>query len=264
VLSGVIAAALIYGGIVAFMYAYQGRLMYPGSGATETPEAVGLSGVEEVTIETTDGLRLLAWWMPPEPGRTVVLFWHGNAGTLATRVHKFKAFGGRGYGMLMMAYRGYSGNPGTPTQPVLVRDAVTATNWVRREAEGHPLIYYGESLGGAVAMQLATKVPPQAIVLEGTFDSAADLAQRRYPFLPAALLIRDRWDSMAIADDSPAPVLMLHGDADRTVPIEHARRLFQRLPEPKRFVRIEGAAHVDLFDHGAEQPTFEWLGEHGL
>lgn len=262
-LTGAIAAGAAYVGALAIMYAAQGRLMYPGSEACAPAAAVGLRGVEQVWIETDDGLRLLAWWMPPRPGRPVVAYWHGNAGPLHCRAYKFATFGAEGYGLLMPAYRGYSGNPGRPNQSSIVQDAVAAIHWLDRRSDA-PLIYFGESLGGAVAMQLALHVRPQAIVLEGVFDSAASVAQRRYPMFPAARLIRDRWDTLAIASACPAPVMMLHGRQDRVVPIRHSQRLFQALPEPKHFVQLDGAGHVDLFDHGGGAHVMAWLAAQGL
>jgi len=262
--TGALAAGLAYGGAVAFMYAYQSRLMYPGSEAAPPPQSIGLAQVREVRIETHDGLQLLAWWQAPAPGRPVVLYFHGNAGSLAARAVKFATFAEAGYGLLMPAYRGYSGNTGSPSEALLVKDAQAAVDWLAREAPAAPLVYYGESLGSSIALHLAPRVRPRAVVLEGAFDSAAALAQARYPVLPAARLIRDRWDSVAIAPALSAPVLMLHGGGDAVVPVAHARRLFQELPEPKRFILLEGGGHVDLFDHGGGDHVLNWLAERGL
>lgn len=261
---GVLLVIALYGGALVFMYAYQDRLMYPGSDAPPSPGAMGLRSVSEVRIETSDGLSLLAWWQPPRPGRPVVLYFHGNGGTLSGRAIKFSRFGEAGYGLLMLAYRGYSGNAGRPSQPLLIGDAERAAGWLAREVPDAPLIYYGESLGSSVALHLAVREPPRAIVLEGAFDSAAAMAQARYPIFPAARLIRDRWDSVAIAPAVSAPVLMLHGDGDTVVPIAHARRLFRALPEPKEFVHVMDGMHVDLFESGAAPKVLAWLADRGL
>ena len=258
--TALLTAGGIYCAVVAVMYALQRRLMYPGSEPAEPPEAAGLAGVIPVQLAMADGVTLLAWWMPPEDGRPVVLYWHGNAGPLHCRADKFRTFGAAGYGMLMPAYRGFSGNPGKPSQPALLRDAETIYAWLKKQT-GAPLVYFGESLGGSVAMHLAAKHPPAAIILEGAFDSAGRLAQRRYPILPANRLLRDRWDNHHLAPTCPAPVLMLHGADDRTVPIGHAKRLFEALPEPKRFVTLDGTGHVDLFDHGGDAHAMDWLRE---
>ncbi len=253
-----LAAGAVYGGAVVILYGLQRRLMYPGSEASEAPEAAGLRGIEPVRLEMADGVRLLAWWMPPAVGKPVVLYWHGNAGPLHCRAHKFAAFGARGYGMLMPAYRGYSGNPGKSSQPVMLADAQAAVDWLaRRDAAAQ--IYYGESLGSGIALQMASRNQPQTVVLEGAFDSAASLAQRRYPIFPASRLIRDRWDNLAVAGACPAPVLMLHGRQDRVVTIDHAERLFNALPEPKHFARFDRAGHVDVFEYGGEEVVFDWL-----
>jgi uncharacterized protein len=262
--TGALAAGAVYGGALAAMYAFQSRLMYPGSEPTEPPHAVGLRGVEEVRVETHDGLSLLAWWQPPQIGRPVVLYFHGNAGPLACRTVKFARFAEAGYGLLMMAYRGYSGNTGKPSQALIVKDAHAATSWLARIAPNAPMVYFGESLGSSVALHLAPRVRPRAIVLEGAFDSAANMAQARYPMFPAARLIKDRWDSLAMAPAVSVPVLMLHGGMDKTVPIAHAQRLFRELPEPKHFVRLDDAGHIDLFDHGGARYVLEWLASRGL
>ncbi len=262
--AGALTAGLAYGGAVAFMYAYQGKLMYPGSEPTEPPHAVGLRNVAEVRIETHDGLLLLAWWQPPQPGRPVVLYFHGNAGPLASRAIKFAHFAEAGYGLLMMAYRGYSGNAGKPSEPLLIKDAQAAANWLAQHVPDAPVIYFGESLGSSVALHLASRIRPRAVVLEGAFDSAANMAQARYPMLPAAQLITDRWDSLAMAPAVSAPVLMLHGGTDKVIPIVHAQRLFRELPEPKNFVRLDDGGHVNLFEHGGARYVLEWLAAQGL
>lgn len=261
---GLLVVGALYGGALALMYVFQGKLLYHGSEASAPPESVGLDGVSEVRIESHDGLSLRAWWREPAPGHPVVLYFHGNAGTLADRAIKFARFGEAGYGLLMPAYRGYSGNAGEPRQSHLIEDAVAAAEWLARRTPDAPVVYFGESLGGSVALHLAMRMRPRAIVLEGAFDSAANLAQARYPIFPAAHLIKDPWDSLAIAPAIASPVLMLHGSRDGVVPISHARRLFQELPEPKQFVRQEGAGHVDLFEHGAAPQVLEWLAAQGL
>jgi len=262
--AGALAAGAVYGGALVFMYTMQGWLMYPGSESSDPPQALGLHDVEEVRIESHDGLQLLAWWRAPSPGKPVILYFHGNAGTLAARAHKLLAFAQAGYGMLMPAYRGYSGNAGRPSEPLLIKDAERAAKWLAATVPNARVIYYGESLGSAVTMQLSLRVKPQAVVLEGAFDSAAALAQKRYPMFPSARLTRDRWDSIGIAGACPAPVLMIHGGMDETVPIVHAQRLFRELPEPKRFIRLNEAGHVDLFDFGGASHVLDWLAERGL
>lgn len=258
-----LAAGGAYGAALLLMYALQRRLMYPGSEPALPPAEVGLPHVEPATLRMADGLDLLAWWMPPADGKPVVLYWHGNAGPLHCRLHKFQTFGAAGYGMLMPAYRGYSGNPGVPGQKAFLRDAATAADWLAAKTDA-PVIYFGESLGGGVALHLAIQRPPAAIVLEGAFDSAGRLAQRRYPIFPANRLVRDRWDNDRIAPECLAPVLMLHGALDRVVPVAHAERLFAALPEPKRFVRLDAAGHVDLFDYGGGAIVLDWLAGQGL
>jgi uncharacterized protein len=258
-------AALIYGGALGALFVFQRSLLYYPGPVGPGPEAVGLDGVADVRVETADGLELRAWWRAPPHGAPTLLYLHGNAGTLAGRADKVRPYLDAGYGLLLLAWRGYDGNPGRPTEQGLYRDAAGALAFLaERGIAADRLVLYGESLGGGVAVRMAAEAMPAALVLETPFDSIPAVAQAHYPFFPVKRLVRDRFDSAAWIGRVAAPVLILHGEHDRTVPIRFAERLYARAGEPKRFVRFPGAGHADLYDHGAARAVRAFLDEHGL
>jgi fermentation-respiration switch protein FrsA (DUF1100 family) len=152
-----------------------------------------------------------------------------------------------GLAVLLFDYRGYGGNPGTPTEEGLAADARAAVEYLAGRPEVDParMVYLGESLGAAVALRLAVERPPAALVLRSPFAALAEVGRRHYPMLPVSLLLRDRYDSAALAGRLSAPLLVVAGARDRIVPASHSRRLFAAAPQPKRLVMLEGADHND-------------------
>ncbi len=205
-----------------------------------------LPGWEEVSYATLDGLRLSAWFSPPDPGAAVVLVFNGNAGNRSGRAALGAALADRGFGVLLTDYRGYGGNPGRPTEEGLALDARAAAGFLATEVLDHRVVYYGESLGAAVAVELATERAPAGLILRSPFTSLADVAGIHYPFLPAGLLLRDRYPSIERIADVGAPVLILAGTGDSIVPPEQSEAIYRAASEPKRLVLIEGADHNDF------------------
>jgi hypothetical protein len=152
-----------------------------------------------------------------------------------------------GLAVLLFDYRGYGGNPGSPTEEGLAADARAAAGYLagRPEVDPDRLVYFGESLGAAVALRLATERPPAALVLRSPFASLAEVGRVHYPVLPVSWLLRDRFDSAALAGRLDAPLLVVAGGRDGIVPLAHSRRLFAAAPQPKRLVVLEGADHND-------------------
>lgn len=244
----------LYGLLVAAIFLGQRAMMYPAGGTLGTPAEAGWPEAHEIKVETEDGLRLVSWYLAPAPGHPVVVYFHGNAGTLADRAFKARLFSEAGFGVLLAEYRGYGGNPGKPTEAGLYADARANLAWL--EAAGHgpdKTIVYGESLGTGVAVQAAMEMaragaPAAGLVLEAPFSSMAAAAQVHYPWLPAARLTRDRYDSEAKIAEVKAPLLVVHGSNDRVVPQAQGRRLFDRAADPKEAEWIVGGGHADLYD----------------
>ena len=185
----------------------------------------------------------------PGPGRLgpAVLVCNGNGGNRSLRAPLAAALARMGLAVLLFDYRGYGGNPGHPTEAGLAADARAALDYLAGRPEVDParVVYFGESLGAAVALRLATERPPAALVLRSPFASLAEVGQLHYPLVPVSLLLRDRYGSAALAGRLTAPLLVVAGDRDRIVPAGHSRRLFAAAPQPKRLVMLEGADHND-------------------
>lgn len=249
-----------YGVLVGGLYLFQRHLLYFPD--TNRPELGALAelGVREVELTTADGLSLLSWYLPPRRGRPVVAYFHGNGGHLGYRAERLRRFAGSGYGVLMPEYRGYGGNPGMPTEAGLCIDAAAALDFLGRE--GIPperLVLYGESLGSGVAVQLAATRAVAGLILEAPFTSVAEVAQYHYSFIPASLLLRDRFESSSVIGKVRAPILVLHGDRDRVVPVRFGRALFDAAPQPKEGWFAPEAGHGNLSRFGAFEAVFGFL-----
>lgn len=213
------------------------------------------SNTEDVVFTTDDGLTLSAWWVPASesPNDSTIIVFHGNGGNRTDRVRLAQALTERGYGVLLMDYRGYGGNPGSPSEAGLLLDAEAAISYAmsRRDVDPDKLIYFGESLGAAVAIAVAQEHPPTTLILRSPFTSLADVARVHYPYLPTGLLLRDHYPSLDTIATLDVPVLVIAGSQDTIVPIEQSRELYDAAPGPKRFVTIASSDHNDpALTHG--------------
>jgi fermentation-respiration switch protein FrsA (DUF1100 family) len=207
----------------------QRSLIYFPDGHLPAPAEMGLSDAEPVLFRTEDGLDLEAWFVParePVADRTILVF-NGNAGNRGHRAVLAATFAGNGWATLLVDYRGYGGNPGLPSERGLRRDARAALKYLatRGDVNLARVVYFGESLGAAVAVELATEFPPAALILRSPFTSMAAIGERHYPFLPVRLLLRDRYPSIDRIAAVPSPTLFIAGDADRIVPADETRAL---------------------------------------
>ena len=219
-MGAIIGIAVAYLLILAGVFFFQRSLMYyPPKDQPDLSAYPGL-GLEAVTLTTADGLDLKAWYRPADrPELPTVVYFHGNAGHIGDRVPKYRPFMEAGYGALLVEYRGYGGNPGKPTEAGLTADAQAAMAFALAQGiEPGRIVVHGESLGTGLAVKMAAAHPVAAVVLEAPPGSIAEVAQAHYWYLPAKWLTLDRWDVFPLLEQVKAPILLLHGDADRTVP----------------------------------------------
>ena len=257
------SAVVIYGLVVASLYLLQRRILFVPNPNVPERDTAGLSDMAEVRLETADGLALLSWYRPAEPGRPSVIYFQGNAGNIGHRGHTVRPMLDRGWGVLLVGYRGYGGNAGSPSEEGLHADAAAAAAFLVGEGVTPArTVYWGESLGSGVAVRLAAERPPGAVVLEAPYTSIVEMAASRYWFVPVRHLVKDRFDSLSRIAAIGAPLLVLHGAQDRVIPIEHGRRLFAAATEPKRFEMFPDGRHSDLVDHGALDVAERFLNEH--
>ncbi len=253
VVTGVaVTAAAAWGLLVVALYVLQRSILFVPDVTSPDPATGQASEMVRVKAETPDGLSLEGWWHPPPPDGIAILYFHGNAGSIGSRSGKARRLIDRGYGVLLAGYRGYGGNPGSPSEEGLITDGRA---WLealgRLGVPARSALLYGESLGSGVATALAAERAVAGVVLEAPYVSIEEIAAARYWFVPVRRLLLDRFDNASRVPLLKAPVLIVHGTADRVVPVGHGERLFELASEPKRFARLEGGGHVDLFDHGA-------------
>ncbi len=237
--------------LVGAVFVMQRTLLYPG--AKDTPEIAihAGQGIGEVTTQTADGLTLTHWYRPPDsPEKPVIVVFHGNAGHLGDRVPKLTPLIDAGFGLLFAGYRGYSGNPGSPTEDDLTADSSGLLDWLAGQGVGpERTVLYGESLGSGVAVKMAVERRVAAMILESPYTSIAEMSQVHYWYLPARWMIWDKWDSLTRIARISTPLLVLHGDKDTVVPRRFGQTLFDTALEPKEMIVVAEAAHVELFDY---------------
>jgi fermentation-respiration switch protein FrsA (DUF1100 family) len=239
VLASVVAAGVV--AFLGFVYARQESLIFfPDREVRFTPADLGMA-FEDVRLTASDGVVLAAWWIPAHKPRGAVIFCHGNAGNMGDRVGKLRLLHDLGLSVLVFDYRGYGKSAGTPSErgTALDMDAAVAHLGNARLIPLERIVFYGESLGGAVAIEAATRTSPAALVVESTFTSARAMARRHYPFVPPAL-VRVRYDSLSRMGRLACPTLVLHGPDDTIVPFEMGEELFRAAPGPKRFATLPG------------------------
>lgn len=250
-----VAGVVCYVAMLVLLFAFQRSLIYHTNNYDPQLSAYDLPDTREVRVPTADGLSLRAWWRPPPgPEAPVVLYLHGNAGSLGARAVKIRPFLDQGFGVLLLAWRGFSGNPGSPTEEGLYEDGRAALRFL--DAQGiAPLrrALYGESLGTGIAVQLGSESRIGALVLEAPFTSMVDAARAHYPIFPVGWLARDRYESIAKIAKIDAPLLVLHGEHDAVVPVRLGRALFAAAREPKEARYFPRGLHDDLHEHGASE-----------
>lgn len=245
-----VGLVLGYAALAALLYAFQSRFIYfPEMGRQDraTPAQLRLP-FEEVRIATADGETLHGWFVPAPGARATVLFLHGNAGSIVHRLDWLPMFQRLRLSVLLVDYRGFGQSTGSPSEAGTHADADAAWRHLteaRRIPPGR-IVVFGESLGGAVAAQLAARVDPAALVLHSVFTSAPDLAAGLYPFLPARLLTRYRYDTLSAVKALRCPLLVAHSPRDEIVPVTHGRRLYEAATVPRQWLELSGG-HNDGF-----------------
>ncbi len=234
---------------VSVLWSLQRKLIYfPDPVAPVSAAAAGTTA-RDVTLRTADGLDLGAWLVGPTgPDRGVhVLFLPGNGGNRADRASLARRLAAAGFSTLLVDYRGYGGNPGTPSEEGLALDAQAARTFLVEQAGARPdrLLYLGESLGAAVATRLAATEPPAGLLLRSPFRDLAAVGQEHYPLLPVRMLLRDRFDVVDTVRRVQVPTVVVYGDRDAIVPAAHSEAVAAAAPGLVRAVRVAGADHND-------------------
>jgi fermentation-respiration switch protein FrsA (DUF1100 family) len=249
----------VYVGLALLLFLFQSRLVfYPqmDRALSATPAQIGLP-FDELRLKTADGVELHGWYVPVAEPRGTILFTHGNAGNISHRLDYVAMFHRLGYNTLIFDYRGYGNSSGSPSEQGTYLDAEAAWTYVT-QTKHEPacrIALLGESLGGAVAAQLATRHRPAALVLASSFTSVPDLGQQLYPWLPVRWLARIRYDTRAYLQQAQVPLLVAHSPQDEIIPYAHGQALYAAARAPKTFLELAGG-HNDGFIFMRE----DWVG----
>lgn len=249
---------LLMGGMAMFQ---RDMIYHPGMLAVEPADA-GLPEMVPVHVRAEDGVMVTSWYAPPkDPRAPTILFFHGNAGTIAHRAHKARALIDAGFGVFLAEYRGYGGNPGRPSETGLYADARAALHWLLgRGLPASRVVLYGESLGTGVAVQMATEVEGLlAVMLEAPYTRLPELAPAIVPPGLAGVLMVDVYDSRGKLDRLTAPLFIMHGEQDGVVPVAMGRLLLEEAAVEKEGVFLPQAGHNDIWDLGGGEAAVAWL-----
>ena len=229
-------------------------IFFPSKYIEKTPLDKSLP-YEDVYFKTEDGVKLNGWFVPAKgQARATILFCHGNAGNISHRFDTIEIFNGLDLNVFIFDYRGYGKSDGWPSEKGTYWDAQAAYNYLmtRRDIDKKKIVLYGKSLGGAVALDLATKVKVYAVISDGVFTSTLDMAKEIYPFLPAKLFITMKYDTLSKIDGVDAPKLIIHSREDEIVPFHHGEKLFEESSEVKEFYPMRGGHNEAIFLYSDE------------
>jgi fermentation-respiration switch protein FrsA (DUF1100 family) len=263
-------AGVCYVGVLLVLLSLENVLLYHPIRASDDWLAPIDGTVQDVTLRSADGTAIHAWWCPTEnwdPAQGAMLFCHGNAGNLSHRREAVRDWQAQlEQAVLIFDYPGYGRSEGQPSEASCYAAADCAYDWLVGTMQLPPerLLVYGESLGGGVAVELASRRPHRALILEKTFTSVPDVAQKVFPWLPVRWLMRNRFDNLQKVGRCRQPIFFAHGTADSLVPFSQGQRLFDAANEPKRFFRLEGADHNSPLTFGCLKAIRAFVDEMDL
>ena len=241
----IILTVSIYVVLLIFLYFYQGKLLYHPNVNSYTEVDNLIPKIEKVNIPTSDNLNLLGWFHKKDISKKTILFFHGNAGSLENRIYKLNHFENLDLNFLIIAWRGFSGNSGKPNERGLYDDAKSAVNWLKSVGiKEESIILFGESLGTAVAIEIAQNKNFAGIVLESPFTSMVEMGKKYYSFFPVSLLLKDRYESIKKIKNIHIPVLVMHGKKDSIVPFEMGEKIYNSANSPKFYYFTEYDDHM--------------------
>ena len=242
----IVSAAWLF--LALFLYFFQTRMIYFPEKTLEFTPAVLSLPYEDVYLTTSDGISIHGWFMEKENALSTVLVLHGNAGNISHRLETLQIFYELGMAVFIIDYRGYGRSEGSPSEAGTYLDAKAAWFYLTegRKLDAKDIIVFGRSLGGAVAVWLAERHEPAALVIESTFTSIPEMGKRYYPYLPVGLLTRIRYPTIERIGRINRPVLVIHSRDDEIIPFEFGQSLYSAAPDPKVFLEISGG-HNDGF-----------------
>ena len=224
----------IYFLVLVFLYFYQRNLLYHPNENNYSGDKISVD-IEKVKITTSDNIELLGWYHEKNlKDFKTLIFFHGNAGSLENRIHKLNHFQDMNINFLIIAWRGFSGNSGKPSEQGLYEDGKSAIDWlIKKGVSKKNLVLYGESLGTGVVTHLAQKKSFAGVILETPFTSMIDAAKKFYPYIPVNLLLKDKFENYKKIKNINLPILVMHGEIDQIVPFSMGKKIYEIANKPK-------------------------------
>lgn len=255
-----------YAAIVLALYVFQRKLLYMPDRNISPPQSYGLQGFSDLFIPSKDGLNIQLWHKTAQSGFPTIIYFHGNAANLGNRAPSYQSFVDKGFGVLALSYRGFGKSEGSPSEEGIYHDARATIAYAKNELglKIDRLVYYGESLGSGVAIQMATEHSPGALILEAPYTSVAGRAAEIYFYVPVGLLIKDRFDSIGKIAQVHTPLLILHGEKDITIPISHGKALLDKANTPKKAEFFPDRGHNDFDRDVISTHVLDFTQTHGL
>ena len=239
---------LIYFGITVVVYFFQRKLLYHPFSPQITGNGL-IHSFETINFKTSDNLELKGWFHLKNFNKKTILFLHGNAGNLDNRIDKLNSLGSMDINFLIISWRGYSGNPGNPSEAGLYKDALSGVEWLNKKGiSNDQIILYGESLGTAITTEIAQNKNFAGIILEAPFTSMVDMGQKIYPIFPVRFLLKDKYESKNKIKNIKSPILVLHGRKDKIVPFYMGEKIFEIANNPKFKYFTDLDYHMMNFD----------------
>ena len=260
---------LTYFTVIVGMYIGQRKLIYHPGVSLGTPLSHSIPEVVSIKLCTGDGLNITSWFKNASSDNLILIFFHGNSGHIGNLAAKVRPYVDADFGILLVGYRGYGENPGEPSEKGLYEDAATALEFLLLSGvTPNRWVLYGESLGAAIAVEMAARfnftAPVASVVLEAPFTSMSDAANAHYPFIPIKLLLKDKYNSISKIQKVTSPLMVLHGNIDKIVPQKLGIKLFDAANEPKSSLWINGAGHNDLYDFDVDKLILDFIKKNGM
>ena len=256
----IISVIILYLIVGIILFIFQRKILFNTSGKPKRPSDYNLLNIEELKIPTKDSIKLLAWYSKPKNKKPILIYFHGNSFDIGERAYRIKRYIDEGWGVLLLAWRGYSGNEGKPTEKNLYIDGESAVNWIIENTNYayEDIIIYGESLGSGVAVEIGTRYKFKSIILEAPFTSIIAIAKKRYFIYPIKNLLKDHFDNLSKIDKLLSPVFIISGKKDEIVPHDHSKKLFYKANHPKEYLFIDEAIHNNLYDFNIDKDVINF------
>ena len=240
---------VVYISVLVLLFIFQRNLMYHPNENNYFGDKLEVN-IEKVNIKTSDNINLLGWFHKKDLNKfKTIVYFHGNAGTLENRIHKLNQFKHMEVNFLIIAWRGFSGNEGKPSENGLYIDGLSAINWIIDQGvKEEDIILYGESLGTGIATELAQHKNFAGVILETPFTSMINAAKEFYPYIPVNILLKDRYENYKKIKNINIPILIMHGEKDKIVPFKMGKKMYQLANEPKYFYFTKHDDHMMIYD----------------